>query len=902
MTFVSIVVTTTNTSATQLNQTLSTVTGQTFRADQFEIIVVDDGSSPDATEAELPRLGSLRNCTIVRNEQRAGTLASRARGATAATGEFVMFVDSGDMLTRDAAESQFYRARSLGADVVLAPWQMWDSATRTYRPSALSNVAVPSNPHERTQVIFGVQCDLTVSGRLIARHLLTEAAFPGFDPGPFGDLAMMWHVLAKANKIGYHDRFYSYQERDSSGFGPQDFAESLEGLRRIHNYWHQATRELNDPHLSKSITTGIARVFGTITRQAMQSGGANSIDAIEADAASREFGGGPVDARSARDLAVSLLHRDDEYSTRGARGLQPSRMAVDLADKIVLICQANYQLRGAGPFVNELRQSGYECVVLDNSHAIADGKRASTIEDHACLHEHEYVRVMERRYGPDWLATARFVAVFNDFMPEFREALEYRHRLGLPTACVVEGINDFERVDFAGHHFLSYRRCDYVFTAGDDDARFFPDRVVYMVGLPRIEELAKTQAQFPDRPLVALNLNFSYGVLNAAAAESYLEVSRAAFMLTGLDWTITQHPMDTTRVAPRALFGGTQYDLLRECTVFVSRFATGILEALAVGKPAIYFNPHGEVIDKFLDPLGAFAIANDTFELTAALERSLADVDAGVDFRARATEFLRLHTGWSPDEKQTAAERFAVAVKQIDEASRSKVDTANAAVAGLPNSDQHATPPSPGNGDLDGISRPRYADAADRLRERWPSGYTMFQILHRELPPALGQRRLGHIVAILRRALASGFSDRLAWPRPAPGARKVSPLITAGLTAAGVLAADRCWRRNLGRFRTARRVTRLASLGLGSFVAATTVREMTKDNGDIRGARQAPTLSSLDAAVAELRIEVERSQLAQSESQQRFERAMELAIQELRRKIEEALSSMSVERNRSQGR
>ena len=93
----------------------------------------------------------------------------------------------------------------------------------------------------------------------------------------------------------------------------------------------------------------------------------------------------------------------------------------------------------------------------------------------------------------------------------------------------------------------------------------------------------------------------------------------------------------------------TQYQLIEECSVFVSRFATGILEALACGKPAIYFNPHNEKVEKFKEPLGAFEIATNEDELAQALRTVLKDIEEGVDFRARSQEFLKLHTGYDPD-------------------------------------------------------------------------------------------------------------------------------------------------------------------------------------------------------------------------------------------------------------
>ena len=65
----------------------------------------------------------------------------------------------------------------------------------------------------------------------------------------------------------------------------------------------------------------------------------------------------------------------------------------------------------------------------------------------------------------------------------------------------------------------------------------------------------------------------------------------------------------------------SQSELLREDCIFVSRFGTGILEALALGTPVIYFNPHGEQVKKFKDPLCAYEVAETPEQLRQAIRK-----------------------------------------------------------------------------------------------------------------------------------------------------------------------------------------------------------------------------------------------------------------------------------------
>jgi GT2 family glycosyltransferase len=362
---------------------------------------------------------------------------------------------------------------------------------------------------------------------------------------------------------------------------------------------------------------------------------------------------------------LSLAKRPAQFDTAAIlpEGLKQSEMACRLAGAVVIICQVNYHVRNAAQLLPSLRNQGYRCIVMDNSTFVARGARKSSEDDRAGIQESEYVLVQQGPYGSDWLANASLVVTYNDFNDDFREALEFRRLLGNRSVSVVEGINDFLRVDFAEPRYLPYRRCDTVFLAGSHDRRYFTDRETYVTGLPIIEALINKKVQFPSEPLAILNVNFTYGALEDRRDE-FVTAAAAAFKLAGWQWVITQHPMDQGVLDGMPVSRMSQYELIDTGSVFVSRFATGILEALASGKPAIYFNPHGEQVTKFKDPNGAFFVANNSEELVSALENTRREIEAGVDFRGRASDFLEKHTGYALG-GPSAEQKFAKAVNLI---------------------------------------------------------------------------------------------------------------------------------------------------------------------------------------------------------------------------------------------
>lgn len=77
-----------------LAHTLHCLNEQTFPADNFEVIVVDDGST-DGTYSFIDALGPQMRYTLrVERRQRTGPGQARNWGLTLAKGQVVLFIDS----------------------------------------------------------------------------------------------------------------------------------------------------------------------------------------------------------------------------------------------------------------------------------------------------------------------------------------------------------------------------------------------------------------------------------------------------------------------------------------------------------------------------------------------------------------------------------------------------------------------------------------------------------------------------------------------------------------------------------------------------------------------------------------------------------------------------------------
>lgn len=104
-------------------ETIESVLAQTWRP--IEIIVIDDGSS-DGSAGVLRGFGDRIRVEFGPNR---GASDARNRGTALATGAYIQYLDSDDLLTADAIERRVLALQASGADVAYGDWQRFETAT-----------------------------------------------------------------------------------------------------------------------------------------------------------------------------------------------------------------------------------------------------------------------------------------------------------------------------------------------------------------------------------------------------------------------------------------------------------------------------------------------------------------------------------------------------------------------------------------------------------------------------------------------------------------------------------------------------------------------------------------------------------------------------------------------------
>ena len=157
-----------------LDDCLDSVENQTYR--DLEIICVNDGSTDSSPEI-LEKHRSKDNRIKIINQENAGVSAARNTGMDAATGEWIYFIDSDDLIVPYTLEKAIESAKKYGAEIINFKYEDFsqhlrlDLSTREYR--GLDKYLVEVKGKENPFKVFDMD-KVNVWQNLYKRSFLTE--------------------------------------------------------------------------------------------------------------------------------------------------------------------------------------------------------------------------------------------------------------------------------------------------------------------------------------------------------------------------------------------------------------------------------------------------------------------------------------------------------------------------------------------------------------------------------------------------------------------------------------------------------------------------------------------------------------------------------------------------------
>ncbi len=676
-----------------LEYTLESVRRQTYAS--WECIAVDDFSTDKTLGIIKKFIAKDKRFKVLPHRANGGLSAARNSGIRSARGTFVCFLDSDDLMMPTSLENRV-RALVAGANERLAGSY---SASLTIDESCKTPPS--ESPAKAMKLVdfttAGGRCPFNANQPMFKTAVLRRLG--GFDQRL--KQAEDWDLWMRVLRHGYYMiptgmTDVTYRARAASMVRSAPLAH-LETALRIYDAAHSPLPEsrtyehapfvYSKPWVEYKRQLDIARRVLEFSGMALSAGQANGtavdisaralpdfFDAIVShrDVSSsvhsgvkRQMVGVSDDASRyaaqllVNDYVATWRARSTPTDKRPSIGSYPTQVGLDVAEQrradIVFLPHKDYHVWSFSLILDALREAGLRFTFVDLTVIYRDeGARRKL--DELGLPRVSYNEFVLGNYHP------RMIVCMNDWDPIVGGIVRNAKKLGIPTVGVVEGVQDYLDAD-TGRVRAPYRTVDYVLLPGEFDARYFPDGGdrVRVGGVPRIDELLEEKNQFPERPLVVINSNFTYNVLTEHR-DKWVRMIVDACSQLGYDYLISRHPADKGDFSAYHVADESMYDLIRRGSVFVSRFGSGILESLAMGKPSIYFNPHGEKVDKFTEPNGAFPISLTFDELVDHLRDT---VDNPQTWLAHADDYVALHCGTRRGERRTATQRLAAELIDI---------------------------------------------------------------------------------------------------------------------------------------------------------------------------------------------------------------------------------------------
>jgi len=235
-------------------------------SESFEVIVVDDCSSDGTAE----HLAACHGLTVIRNRDNSGFIASCNRGAQAARGEFLVFLNNDTTLTDGwldallATFTQFPDAGIAGARLVYPDGRLQEAGGIVFRDGSGWNYGRGDEP-DRPDYAFACEADY-VSGACLAIRRDAFLQLGGFDnhyaPAYYEDTDLCFRMRSIGKRVIYQPACtVIHHEGISSGTDESSGTKRYQAVNRekFVERWRDRLAEQPDPVPGPEAVTAIRR-------------------------------------------------------------------------------------------------------------------------------------------------------------------------------------------------------------------------------------------------------------------------------------------------------------------------------------------------------------------------------------------------------------------------------------------------------------------------------------------------------------------------------------------------------------------------------------------------------------------------------------------------------------------
>lgn len=630
-----------------LQKAVESAISQSLDNNLYEIIIIDDGST-DKTYCLMEQLAqNANNIRIFKNEYNQGQGITRNKAIEKASGGYITFLDADDLLRSDALEVFYNHVINEDVEVIYANiLKINEFGDLLSTPASHRH-----NLDNLEQKTLSGQNGFCTVGAVYQKLFLNTNNVRFVEGHFYEDVEFVIKCALYATKVkGINQILYYWISRPGSTTNSMSLGKARDAIIVFENICQILD---NNRELKRFLKDWgkCATKFMRLTAERISKFAEDPMpllvtfqDEIKASEIFRKLGltGDLITATSPFLIHVTAnAECSDSYL---------ENLATCAANAVVMFAETDYHVRNFHPIAIQLSALGVKTCICDISGSgffkykrSMDGNEFTTLASElATLGNASLHKLDVKRYPPVFTNARAFI--FSIDWGFLRYLVFEAKRLGIPTIALYEGISDDNLAEPPTKAKpLPYRNVDHLLVPGAYYSSIYAKQNVTVVGMPTIERLFLEPVLFPERTTVLINVNFTYRVLEERRND-FVQSAVEACSTAGISFIFSQHPADTGDLSPYQAEADSIYDCIRRCSVLISRFSTCILEALALGKPVIYHNPHGERFPKFQqDPMGAFRIARTTGELTKALQEIESEIQNGKDYRAAAADYLRHH-------------------------------------------------------------------------------------------------------------------------------------------------------------------------------------------------------------------------------------------------------------------
>lgn len=240
---------------------LDSVCCQSYR--NLEIILVDDGS-PDGSGAICDAYAAKDSRVKVIHKENGGVAEARNTAVEAATGEYLVFVDSDDWVAGNYVERQLELLQQQNADMV-ACQELWTGDSQAALPQKKPEIKVLDTVEALENLLYQVDFDAGPHGKLYRTEIVKKYPYP--KGKHFEDLGNTYRIVADCKKVVCTGEYlYYYFIKTGESITRSSFSQN-----RLH-ILEMMDRQYEDivqwyPQLTKAVSSRKFSVYCYILRQ-----------------------------------------------------------------------------------------------------------------------------------------------------------------------------------------------------------------------------------------------------------------------------------------------------------------------------------------------------------------------------------------------------------------------------------------------------------------------------------------------------------------------------------------------------------------------------------------------------------------------------------------------------------